>query len=232
MWSCFKVSDVLRGRGTRSCIVKPSSNGRHPSKITKVNVFLNVLTRFKVLTRFLLSCLGSLSPGSSNNSPRMTPTFQGSASLSPVTPVLPRSQSADSISERQSPMISSEKTLQTLPLTHHNVAVDNRAGYGMALHHFPSFLLPPGYDPLGKPNLSHIQSRMLIADYPFYYPTGIQTHPCYSEAQIILFPSFPVPVTYGSPPQGAVSQSRPSSRSSDQSDMSAVSVNNDERFVS
>ncbi|XP_026140733.1 B-cell lymphoma 3 protein homolog isoform X1 [Carassius auratus] len=196
-----KVSDVLRGRGTRSCIVKPSSNG-------------------------------SLSPGSSNNSPRMTPTFQGSASLSPVTPVLPRSQSADSISERQSPMISSEKTLQTLPLTHHNVAVDNRAGYGMALHHFPSFLLPPGYDPLGKPNLSHIQSRMLIADYPFYYPTGIQTHPCYSEAQIILFPSFPVPVTYGSPPQGAVSQSRPSSRSSDQSDMSAVSVNNDERFVS
>ncbi|XP_016356192.1 uncharacterized protein LOC107699450 [Sinocyclocheilus anshuiensis] len=196
-----KVSDVLRGRGTRSCTVKTSSNG-------------------------------SLSPGSSNHSPRMTPTFQRSASLSPVTPVLPRSQSADSISERQSPMNSNEKTLQTLPLTHHNVAVDNRAGYGMALHHFPSYLLPSGYDPLGKPTVSHIQRRMLIADYPLYYPTGIQTSPYYSDAQIILLPSFPVPVTYGSPSQGAVSQSRPSSRSSEQSDMSTVSVNSEERGVS
>ncbi|XP_016142825.1 B-cell lymphoma 3 protein homolog isoform X2 [Sinocyclocheilus grahami] len=196
-----KVSDVLRGRGTRSCTVKTSSNG-------------------------------SLSPGSSNHSPRMTPTFQRSASLSPVTPVLPQSQSVDSISECQSPMNSNEKTLQTLTLTHHNVTVDNRAGYGMALHHFPSYLLPSGYDPLGKPTVSHIQRRMLIADYPLYYPTGIQTSPYYSDAQIILLPSFPVPVTYGSPSQGAVSQSRPSSRSSDQSDMSTVSVNSEERGVS
>lgn len=230
MWFCLKVSDVLRGRGTRSCTVKTSSNGRHPSKCTRVNLFLNTL--FKVLTKVLLSCLGSLSPGSSNQSPRMTPTFQRSASLSPVTPVLPRSQSADSISERQSPMNSNEETLQMLPRTHHNVAVDNRAGYGMALHHFPSYLLPSGYDPLGKPTVSHMQRRMLVTEYPLYYPTAIQTHPYYSEAQIILLPSFPVPVTYGSPSQGAVSQSRPSSRSSDQSDMSTVSVNSEERGVS
>ncbi|RXN10221.1 B-cell lymphoma 3 -like protein [Labeo rohita] len=137
-----KVSDVLRGRGTRSCTVKTSSNG-------------------------------SLSPGSSSHSPRMTPTFQRSASHSPVTPVLPRSQSAENISERQSPMNSHEKTLQMLPRTHHNVAVDNRAGYGMGLHHYP-YLIPG------------------------------------------------VPVTYGSPSQGAGNRSRPSSRSSDQSDMSTV----------
>ncbi|XP_043116799.1 nuclear factor NF-kappa-B p100 subunit [Puntigrus tetrazona] len=195
-----KVSDVLRGRGTRGCTVKSSSNG-------------------------------SLSPGSSNNSPRMTPTFQHSASLSPVTPVLPRSQSADSILERQSPLNSNEKSLQTLPRTHHNVAVDNMAGYGMALHNFPSYLLPSGYDQI-KPTFSHIQRRMLIADYPIYYPTGIQTPPYYSDTQIILLPSFPMPVTYGSPSHGAVNQSRPSSRSSDQSDISTVSVNSEERGVS
>ncbi|XP_042628478.1 B-cell lymphoma 3 protein homolog isoform X1 [Cyprinus carpio] len=194
-----KVSDVLRGRGTRSCTVKTSSNG-------------------------------SLSPGSSNHSPRMTPTFSTFSPHSPVTPVLPRSQSADNISERQSPMNSNEETLQMLPRTHHNVAVDNRAGYGMALHHFP-YLLPSGYNQI-KPTVPHIQRRMLITDCPIYYPTGIQTPPYYSDAQIILLPSFSVPVTYGSPSQGAVIQSRPSSRSSDQSDMSTVSVNSEERSVS
>ncbi len=220
---------MLRGRGTRSCAVKTSSNGRHLSKIIRVDLFLYTL--FKVLSQFLLSCLGSLSPGSSNHSPRMTHTFQRSASLSPVTPVLPRSQSADSISERQSPMNNNEKTLQTLPRTHHNVAVDNRAGYEMALPHLPSYILPSGYDQI-KPNVSHIQRRMLITDYPLYYPTGIQTSPYYPNAQIILLPGYPVPVTYGSPSQGAVNQSRPSSRSSDQSDMSTVSVNSEERGVS
>ncbi|XP_073703921.1 uncharacterized protein bcl3 [Garra rufa] len=194
-----KVSDVLRGRGTRSCTVKTSSNG-------------------------------SLSPGSSSHSPRMTPTFQRSASHSPVTPVLPRSQSAESISERQSPMNSNEKTLQMLPRTHHNVAVDNRAGYGMGLHHYP-YLIPPGYDQM-KPTVSPIQRRMLIAECPIYYPHAIQTPSYYSDAQIILLPGFPMPVTYGSPSQGAVNQSRPSSRSSDQSDMSTVSVNSEERGVS
>ncbi|XP_050988128.1 B-cell lymphoma 3 protein homolog isoform X1 [Labeo rohita] len=193
-----KVSDVLRGRGTRSCTVKTSSNG-------------------------------SLSPGSSSHSPRMTPTFQRSASHSPVTPVLPRSQSAENISERQSPMNSHEKTLQMLPRTHHNVAVDNRAGYGMGLHHYPYLI--PGYDQI-KPTVSHFQRRMLIAECPPYYPTAIQTHPLYSDAQIILFPGFSVPVTYGSPSQGAGNRSRPSSRSSDQSDMSTVSVNSEERGVS
>ncbi|XP_016138969.1 B-cell lymphoma 3 protein homolog isoform X2 [Sinocyclocheilus grahami] len=194
-----KVSDVLRGRGTRSCTVKTSSNG-------------------------------SLSPGSSNNSPRMTPTYFTFSPHSPVVPVLPRSQSADNISEHQSPMNSNEKTLQMLPRTHHNVAVDNRTGYGMALHHFP-YLLPSGYDQI-KPTVSYIQRRMLIADCPLYYPTGIQTPPYYSDAQIILLPSFPVPVTYGTPSQGAANQSRPSSRSSNQSDISTVSVNSEERSVS
>ncbi|XP_059363827.1 B-cell lymphoma 3 protein homolog [Carassius carassius] len=191
-----KVSDVLRGRGTRSCTVKTGSNG-------------------------------SLSPGSSNHSPRMTPTF---SPHSPVTPVLHRSQSADNISERRSPMNSSEETLQMLPRAHHNVAVDNRAGYGMALHHFP-YLLPSGYNQI-KPTVPHIQRRMLFTDCPFYYPTSIQTPPYYQDARIILVPSFPVPATYGSPSQGAVNQSRPSSRSSDQSDMSTVSANSEERSVS
>ncbi|KAK7157733.1 hypothetical protein R3I93_009047 [Phoxinus phoxinus] len=196
-----KVSDVLRGRGTRTCNGKtlPSSNG-------------------------------SLSPGSSNHSPQMTPTFQRSTSHSPVNPNLPRSQSVESISERQSPMNSNEKTLlQMLPRTHHNIAVDNRAGYGMALHPFP-YLSPSGYDQI-KPPVSHIQRRTLIAS-PLYYPPGIQRSPYYSDTQIILLPNIPVPIAYGSPSQGAGSQSRPSSRSSDQSDMSTVSVNSEERGVS
>ncbi|XP_067304748.1 B-cell lymphoma 3 protein homolog [Pseudorasbora parva] len=196
-----KVSDVLRGRGTRSCNGKtlPSSNG-------------------------------SLSPGSSNPSPRMTPTFQRSSSHSPVTPNLPRSQSVESISERQSPLNSTDKTLlQMLPRTHHNVTVDNRAGYGMALHPF-QYLSPSGYDQM-KPTVSHIQRRTLIPS-SLYYPPGIQRPPYYSDAQIIFLPSFPVPITYGSPSQGAINQSRPSSRSSDQSDMSTVSVNSEEKGVS
>ncbi|XP_077068941.1 uncharacterized protein bcl3 isoform X2 [Siphateles boraxobius] len=195
-----KVSDVLRGRGTRTCNGKtlPSSNG-------------------------------SLSPGSSNHSPQMTPTFQRSTSHSPVTPNLPRSQSAESISERQSPMNSNEKTLlQMLPRTHHNIGVDNRAGYGMALHPFP-YLSSSGYDQI-KPPVSHIQ-RTLIAS-SLYYPSGIQRPPYYSDTPIILLPSIPVPIAYGSSSQGAGNQSRPSSRSSDQSDMSTVSVNSEERGVS
>ncbi|XP_039535689.1 B-cell lymphoma 3 protein homolog [Pimephales promelas] len=196
-----KVSDVLRGRGTRTCNGKtlPGSNG-------------------------------SLSPGSSNHSPQMTPTFQRSTSHSPVTPNLPRSRSAENISERQSPMNSNEKTfLQMLPRTHHNMAVDNRAGYGMALHPFP-YVSPSVYDQI-KPPVSHIQRRTLISS-PLYYSPGIQRPPYYSDTQIILLPSIPVPISYGSPSQGAGNQSRPSSRSSDQSDMSTVSVNSEERGVS
>ncbi|XP_051720217.1 B-cell lymphoma 3 protein homolog isoform X1 [Ctenopharyngodon idella] len=192
-----KVSDVLRGRGTRSCTGKTGN--------------------------------GSLSPGSSNHSPRMTPTFQRSTSHSPVTPNLPRSQSAESISERQSPMNSNEKTLlQMLPRTHHNIA-DNRAGYGMAFHPF-HYLSPSGYDQM-KPTVSHIQRSTLITN-PLYYPPGIQRPPYYPDAHIIFLPSIHVPITHGSPSQGAINQSRPSSRSSDQSDMSTVSVNSEERGVS
>ncbi|XP_056308491.1 B-cell lymphoma 3 protein-like [Danio aesculapii] len=84
-----KVSDVLRGKGTRSFTGKTIS-----------------------------SSSGSLSPGSSSHSPRMTPTFQRSASHSPVTPVLPRSQSVESISERHSPLNSNDKALFQMQTLH------------------------------------------------------------------------------------------------------------------
>ncbi|XP_051575962.1 B-cell lymphoma 3 protein homolog isoform X2 [Myxocyprinus asiaticus] len=199
-----KVSDVLRGKGTRSYAVKTLHNSN-----------------------------GSLSPGSSNQSPRVTPTLQRSASLSPVAPVShsPRSLSAESISESQSQMSSSETTLmQTLPRTCHNIAADNRASYGMTLHTFP-YLPPSAYDHI-KASASHIQRRTLFPGSPVYYGPGIQRPPYYSDAQIIFFPGIPVPHMYGSPSQGTVNQSRPSSRSSDQSDMSTMSVNSEERGVS
>ncbi|XP_051574643.1 NF-kappa-B inhibitor cactus-like isoform X2 [Myxocyprinus asiaticus] len=197
-----KVSDVLRGKGTRSYTVKTLSNSNG-------------------------------SPGSSNHSPRVTPTLQRSSSRSPVAPVShsPQSHSAESISERQSPMSSNEKTLvQTLPRTCHNIAADNRESYGMTLHTSP-YRPPSAYDQI-KPSFSHIQRRMLFPGSPLYYGPGIQRPPYYSDAQIIFFPGIPVPLTYGSPSEGTVNQSRPSSRSSDQSDMSSMSVNSEERGVS
>ncbi|XP_052000208.1 B-cell lymphoma 3 protein [Xyrauchen texanus] len=195
-----KVSDVLRGKGTHSYAVKTLPNSNE-----------------------------SLSPGSSNQSPRVTPTLQHSSSLSPVTPVShsPQIHSAESISESQSQMSSSEKILTR---TCHNITADNRASYGMTLHTLP-YLPPSAYDHI-KPSASHIQRRMLFPGSHVYYGPGIQRPPYYSDAQIIFFPGIPVPHIYGSPSQGTVNQSRPSSRSSDQSDMSTMSVNSEDRGVS
>ncbi|XP_052003440.1 NF-kappa-B inhibitor cactus-like [Xyrauchen texanus] len=197
-----KVSDVLRGKGTRSYTVKTLSNSNG-------------------------------SPGSSNHSPRLTPTLQRSSSLSPVAPVShsPQINSAESISEHQSLMSSNEKTLvQTLPRTCNNMAADNRESYGMTLHTFP-YRPPSAYDQI-KPSVSHIQRRMIFPGSPLYYGPGIQRHPYYSDSQIIFFPGIPVPLSYGSPSECTVNQSRPSSHSSDQSDMSSMSVNSEERGVS
>lgn len=191
-----KVSDVLRGKGTRNYTAKGLS-----------------------------SSTGSLSPGSSNHSPLVTPTHQSSTALSPGAPVshLPRSQSVESISERQSPVNGNER----IPRTFHNIA-DNRANLAMTTYPFRCFS-PPGYDQI---NPSHIQ-RTLIASPPFYYASGIQKSQFYTDAPFILLPAISVPVTYGSPSlQCTVSQSRPSSQSSDQSDMSTMSINSDERGVS
>ncbi|TRY84542.1 hypothetical protein DNTS_001299 [Danionella cerebrum] len=153
---------------------------------------------------------GSLSPGSSTH---LTPIFQCSAPPSPLTPVLPRSQSMESITECQSPLNRSEKTvLQMLPQTLHNVAADSRASYAMPLHTFP-YLSPPGFDQMA----SSMQRRALITS-PVYYPSALQRQPYFGEA----------PVTYGSS-QAVINQSRPSSHSSDQSDVSTVSVHSEEK---
>lgn len=188
-----KVSDVLRGKGTRSFTGKTISSSN-----------------------------GSLSPSSSSHSPRMTPTFQGSASHSPVTPVLPRSQSVESISERHSPLNSNDKALFQMQ-TLHSSPVDNRAGYGF---HNLAYLSPSRYDHI-KPA---VHRRTLIAS-PYYYGPGFPRPPYYSDAPFILVPSLPLQAAFISP-QGTINQSRPSSHSSDQSDISTVSVNSEERGVS
>lgn len=204
----FKVSDVLRGKGTRSYTVKAlsSNNGRRWTQTTSITLlFLNSWSKF---CYFLI---GSLSPGSSNHSPRLTPTHQSSTSISPVASVShsPRSQSVESISERQSPVNGNENTrVPMLPRSLHNITADN----GMPLQPFLWF----------SPSVSHIHRRTLITGH--YY--DIQNPPYYTNAHII---GIPVPV---SPPQGTVNQSRPSSHSSDQSDMSTMSINSEERGAS
>ncbi|XP_056617944.1 B-cell lymphoma 3 protein [Triplophysa dalaica] len=171
--------------------------------------------RGKGSVKALSSNNGSLSPGSSNHSPQLTPTHKSSTSLSPVPSVshLPRSQSVENISGRQSPVNGNENTrMPMLPRSLRNITADNEATYGMQLHPFLWF----------SPSFPHIHRRTLIAG-PCY---DIHNPLYYTNAHII---GIPVPV---SPSQGTVNQSRPSSHSSDQSDMSTMSINSEERAAS
>lgn len=180
-----------------------------------VNYYYYYLSSLSTCYYFFYLFVGSLSPGSSNHSPRLTPTHQSSTSLSPVASVShsPRSQSVESISERQSPVNGNGNArMPTLPRSLHNITADNEATYTMPLHPFLWF----------SPPVSHIHRRTLIAG-PYY---DIHNPPYYTNAHII---GIPVPV---SPSQGNVNQSRPSSHSSDQSDMSTMSINSEERGVS
>ncbi|XP_055768718.1 B-cell lymphoma 3 protein homolog isoform X2 [Salvelinus fontinalis] len=199
-----KVTDVLRGKGSRNqqpkaqqCV--PASP--HRSTPQSQN-------------------RGSPSP---SLSPLATPTaspLHHSASHSPRAPPTPspHSQSAESLSGRQSPMKIQES--EQLPVrlgSDRMTAVDNSLAqrrtyslthsYPPAMHHQP---------PITDAPIGHLLA---------YYSPGVQ-RPLYPEPPfILLHTNIPYPATVSTASQMTPGQSRPSSHCSDQSDVSITSVN-------
>ncbi|KAL7874415.1 hypothetical protein SRHO_G00053850 [Serrasalmus rhombeus] len=197
-----KVSDVLRGKTTRGHTLKTQH-----------------------------SFNGAQSPNSLSHSPLATPNLHRSASVSPLASRIhsPHSQSGESISGNQSPTETQEKDdLQRRLRTFHDVAADNRGDYGMSVHSFPYFPTPR-YDTL-------MPSVNVLSGHTAYYPTALQRHPYPTDTQFILLPaslgrSEPL-VSHSLPPTSIVTQSRPSSHNSDQSDASNMSVSSEGKGIS
>ncbi|KAL7887308.1 hypothetical protein AOLI_G00050290 [Acnodon oligacanthus] len=197
-----KVSDVLRGKTTRGHTLKTQH-----------------------------SFNGAPSPNSLSHSPLATPNLHRSASVSPLASRVhsPHSQSGESMSGNHSPTEAQEKDdIQRRPRTFHDVAADNRADYGMPVHSFPYFPTPR-YDTLMPP-------VNVLSGHTAYYPTALQRHPYPTDTQFILLPaslgrSEPL-VSHGLPSTSIVTQSRPSSHNSDQSDVSNMSVSSEGKGIS
>ncbi|XP_045568937.1 uncharacterized protein isoform X1 [Salmo salar] len=200
-----KVTDVLRGKGSRNqqpkaqqCV--PASP--HRSTPQSQN-------------------RGSPSP-SLGLSPLATPTaspLHRSASHSPRAPPTPspHSQSAESLSGRQSPMKTQES--EQLPV---RLGSDRMTAVDISLAQRRTYSLTHSYPPAmhHQSPITDVQIGQLLA----YYSPGVQ-RPLYPEPPFILLHStIPYPATVSTASQMTPGQSRPSSHCSDQSDVSIMSV--------
>ncbi|KAL0985046.1 hypothetical protein UPYG_G00152230 [Umbra pygmaea] len=204
-----KVTDVLRGRGSRTqqpkaleqeCVpVSPHGNTTNSNNVN-----------------------GSISPNNSLcNSPSPTPQpLHRRTSHSPRVPHSPHSQSAESLSDRQSPMETQENEELLVRLGASGVSTADmswpqRRPYPLSYSYMPAVQpLPQAY-----PSLSALHPSS-----PVYHSPVLQRH-YYPEPPIILLhPNVSHPATIYPVAQITPCQSRPSSRCSDQSDVSTMSV--------
>ncbi|XP_030639285.1 B-cell lymphoma 3 protein homolog [Chanos chanos] len=213
-----KVTDVLRGKGSRSQSLKtqdiqnethsPQRSTPH-SRQTSIN--------------------GSPSPNSLGRSPLATPT-PVALPLQLGTSRSPPSQSRETVSSHHSPA-NNQEVLQMRP-GFHNMVEENREGQRLPIPqlHF----IPSGYD-IAMPSIPHIHMGALVQGHPYYTPSVQVQGPVYHpEAGFILLPTtLPVPpVPHCPPTQITANKSRPSSRSSDQSEMSTMSASSEGKDVS
>ncbi|XP_010892434.1 NF-kappa-B inhibitor epsilon [Esox lucius] len=207
-----RVTDVLRGRGSRNqqskpqeqqCLsFSPQRNALHsPSRVS-----------------------GSSSPNHSlGHSPApMAPPLHRSKSHSPRAPPTPspHSQSAESLSGSQSPMEIQEEQLQVRlgsdSVTTMDISVSQRRAYPLTYSYISAL---PHQSPI-----TETQIEPLLSGNPSYHSPGLQRH-LHSEHHIILLhTNLPHQATVYPVSQIALGQSRPSSRCSDQSDVSTMSV--------
>ncbi|KAL2084257.1 hypothetical protein ACEWY4_019775 [Coilia grayii] len=197
-----RVTDVLRGKGSRSLPLKTNDIQNSPQHNT------SHARQFGIH--------GSSSPQYIGCSPVAS---RHTACHSPLTPMThsPLDAAADSLSNRQSPMEVKDTVLLQKSLGHHSVA---RRGQ------FPpripqSYLsIYPGYpQPLS----------VLMPTHPAY-STGLPGSPYHQEGPLLVLPgSFSPQIPFFPPAQTAADQSRSSSCSSDQSDVSTMSVNSDSK---
>lgn len=150
-----------------------------------------------------------------------TPTaspLHRSASHSPRAPPTPspHSQSAESLSGRQSPMKIQES--EQLPV---RLGSDRMTAVDISLAQRRTYSLTHSYPPaMHQSPITDVQIGQLLA----YYSPGVQ-RPLYPEPPFILLHStIPYPATVSTASQMTPGQSRPSSHCSDQSDVSIMSV--------
>lgn len=151
-----------------------------------------------------------------------TPTaspLHRSASHSPRAPPTPspHSQSAESLSGRQSPMKTQES--EQLPV---RLGSDRMTAVDISLAQRRTYSLTHSYPPAmhHQSPITDVQIGQLLA----YYSPGVQ-RPLYPEPPfILLHTNIPYPATVSTASQMTPGQSRPSSHCSDQSDVSIMSV--------
>ncbi|KAJ8005262.1 hypothetical protein DPEC_G00144810 [Dallia pectoralis] len=225
-----RVTDVLRGRGSRNmhpkaqeqqCVsFSPHRNTLHsPSRVT-----------------------GSPNHRLVHLPAQMAPPLRRSKSHSPrayPTPS-PHSQSAESLSGSQSPVEIQEEQLQVRLGSNGVTTVDmglgqrrtvdmglgQRRTVDMGLGQISAYPLTYSCLP-ALPHQSLItetQMEPILTGNPSYLSPGLQRHLQPEHHIIILHPNLPPPVPVYPVSQIAPGQSRPSSRCSDQSDVSTMSI--------
>ncbi|XP_014057067.1 B-cell lymphoma 3 protein homolog isoform X1 [Salmo salar] len=201
-----KVIDVLRGKGSRN--QQPKAQQCVPASPHRSTPHSQNR--------------GSPSP-SLGLSPLATPTaspLHRSASHSPRAPPTPspHSQSAESLSGRQSPMKTQES--EQLPV---RLGSDRMTAVDISLAQRRTYSLTHSYPPaMHQSPITDAQIGHLLT----YYSPGVQ-RPLYPEPPfILLHTNIPYPATVSTASQMTPGQSRPSSHCSDQSDVSITSKGN------
>lgn len=156
-----------------------------------------------------MAFLGSASPRHSGCLPVAS---QHAGSHSPFTPVThsPLGSAADGLSSRQSPIEVKERVMG-----HHSVV---RESQFHPWSHQPLLSIYPGY--------TQQLNTLMSPHYSVGLPGSLYQH----EGHLLILPSgHPSQMSYFSRSPLLVDQSRSSSRSSDQSDVSTMSVNSDSK---
>lgn len=142
-------------------------------------------------------------------------------SHSPFTPVTrsPLGPGAEGLSSRQSPIEVKERVILQKNMGHHSVVRESQ------FHPWPPQPLLSIY-----PAYPHTQQLNTLMSPHSVYSAGLPGSPYHPDGPLIIMPSsHPSQIPFFARSQLIVDQTRSSSRSSDQSDVSTMSVNSDSK---